>query len=70
MSIRKIWIGVLLDELKIVGGERKLYDRALAGMSEGEANQVILLLEAASEGIEGAVENACAAFVLRCCREG
>ena len=69
MSIRKIWIGVLLDDLKIAGGERELYDRSLAGMSEEEANQVVLLLEAAAEGVDGALENACAAFVLRCCRE-
>lgn len=50
MSIRKTWIGVLLEQHGLAVGERLLYNRALARMSESEANEVVLLLEASLEG--------------------
>lgn len=63
MSIRKIWARVLLDELKVTGGERMLYEKSLDRMSEAEANDVVELLESAVDGTENALERACAVFV-------
>lgn len=69
MSIRKIWVCVLLDHLGVTGAERVIYERSLALMSEAEAAEVVGLLERAADGAEDGLEKACVAFILRCTKE-